>query len=215
MPGHDDLAAIRERLQSQGLDTNDLDPDPIAQFRLWFDEAVVAGIHEPDAIVVATADDRGRPSARNVLLKGVDTGFVFYTNYLSRKGDELEANPYAAICFPWDILSRQIRLNGPVERVSDAESDEYFSSRPRASQIGAWASHQSSTLRDRAELEERYRAAEIRFEGSEVQRPPHWGGYRLVPDEIEFWQGRPSRLHDRFRYRKSADAGWVIDRLSP
>lgn len=211
----DPFRATREKFQAIGLDRAALDPDPFVQFRRWFDEAVAAGIHEPDAFVVATADENGRPSARHVLLKGLDSGFVFFTNYTSRKADELEANPFAAICFPWNILSRQVRVNGTVERVSEAESDEYFSTRARESQLGAWASHQSAVLDDRAQLEERYREADARFVGTEVERPPHWGGYRIVPDEIEFWQGRPNRLHDRFRYRRSADGGWLIERLSP
>ena len=214
---HPALDDLRHRFETEGLDAGDLDPDPLVQFRRWFDEAQKAGVHEPHAVVLATADADGRPSARHVLLKDLDEGgFVFYTNDDSAKGRELAANPRAALCLPWNILARQVRVVGPVERVDAAEADAYFATRPRGSQVGAWASQQSSVLDDRDELERRVAATASRFEGADVPRPPHWGGYRVVPSEVEFWQGRPSRLHDRFRYRRVDSGGaWAIERLSP
>lgn len=213
-----ELDALRRSLQERGMRRSDLAADPLEQFRGWFDEAVEAGLHEPEAMIVSSVGPDGLPSSRYVLLKGLDHGFVFFTNFDSRKGHELDTVPKAAICFPWHVLSRQVRVAGPVERVSDAESDEYFASRPRGSQIGAWASAQSEVLADRAELEVRTADTETRFADVEVPRPPHWGGYRIVPLELEVWQGRPNRLHDRFRYaRDPNDPGgdWSLDRLSP
>lgn len=212
-----DLTARQRELEARGLDREDLAGDPFEQFRRWFREAADAGIAQPEAVVLATADGHGRPSARHVLLKGVDDGFVFYTNYRSRKAAELEANPWAALCFPWIQLSRQVRVAGPVGRVSAAESDAYFATRPRPSRIGAWASRQSEVIADRAVLDGRVAEAEARFAGGPVPRPADWGGYRLIPVEFEFWQGRPSRLHDRFRYSRDgpADRTWRIERLSP
>ncbi|HEY6530719.1 MAG TPA: pyridoxamine 5'-phosphate oxidase [Acidimicrobiales bacterium] len=212
-----ELDEFRQRLQATGLSRSDLASDPMEQFQRWFDEAISLDIHEPDAMVVSTVGRGGRPSSRYVLLRGVDGGFVFFTNYESRKGAELAHQPVASICFPWHVLSRQVRAIGRVEQVSAAESDAYFAGRPRDSQVSAWASRQSDVIDSRAELEARVAESEARFEGREVPRPPHWGGYRVVPDEFEFWQGRRSRLHDRFRYLPDASepSGWRIDRLNP
>ncbi|WP_027480729.1 pyridoxamine 5'-phosphate oxidase [Deinococcus pimensis] len=209
-----DIRDLRKEYRRGELHREDLNPDPVEQFRVWLDEALASDLPEPYAVTVATADGSGQPSARTVLLRGVDArGFVFYTNYLSQKGREIEANPRAALLFYWPGLERQVRVEGTVEFVSDAESDAYFASRPRESQLGAHASAQSSVVEDRAELEERLHATERAFPG-EVPRPPHWGGYRVRPFALEFWQGRPSRLHDRFRYTLTPD-GWTIDRLMP
>jgi pyridoxamine 5'-phosphate oxidase len=168
-------------------------------------------------MIVSSVGVEAQPSSRHVLLRGVDHGFVFFTNYESQKGVELTTTPRAAICFPWNVLARQIRVAGTVEKVSAAESDAYFATRPRGSQIGAWASRQSEVIADRSVLDGWYGEVEARFAGIDVTRPPHWGGFRVLPDEIEFWQGRPSRLHDRFRYSRNArtPSGWSVDRLSP
>jgi pyridoxamine 5'-phosphate oxidase len=188
--------------------------DPITEFQNAVERATA---HQVDTapVVLATTDTAGRPSARLVLLRGVDArGFVFFTNYSSRKGRELAANPHAALCFHWVSLDEQIRVEGSVERVSSEESDEYFAGRPRGSQLGAWASEQSEVLPSRETLEERYREIERRFDGRAVERPPFWGGFRLTPVRIEFWYGRPDRLHDRVVYTRDA-ASWRIDRLYP
>jgi pyridoxamine 5'-phosphate oxidase len=186
-----------------------------AQFAAWFADAAAYGLPEPNAMIVATADRDGRPSARTVLLKGYDDrGFVFYTNYTSRKGTEAAANPYASLVFPWFPMQRQVLVTGSVERVSRAETEAYFASRPRGSQLGAWASPQSQVLADRAAVEAGLAEVVARFGDGPVPAPPHWGGLRVVPVTVEFWQGRSSRLHDRLRYRREAGS-WVIERLAP
>jgi pyridoxamine 5'-phosphate oxidase len=211
----DHVARLREEYTRAGLRESDADPDPIEQFRRWFGEALAADLHEPNAMTLATATPDGRPSARVVLLKGFDErGFVFYTNYEGRKSRELEANPRAALLFYWGELERQVRVEGRVWRVPDRESDAYFAGRPRGSQLGAWASEQSRPVRDRGALERRLRELEGEYEGREVPRPAFWGGYRVVPETMEFWQGRENRLHDRLRYRR-AEGGWKIERLQP
>jgi pyridoxamine 5'-phosphate oxidase len=210
------IADIRTDYRRASLTEADVSADPIEQFRRWFDEAVAAEVVEPNAMCLATATPDAYPSARIVLLKEVDArGFVFYTDYRSRKGRELADNPCASLCFFWAELERQVRINGAVQRVSRAESDVYFQSRPRGSRIGAWTSAQSSALASRDVLEQQLAEHEARFgEDGHVPLPDHWGGYRIVPEEIEFWQGRSSRLHDRIQFRREAGA-WVTRRLSP
>ncbi len=211
----DTVAAARAEYTRGGLTEDDLLEDPVAMFRRWYDEAHAAGLHEPNAMVVSTADADGRPSARMVLLKGVsDDGFVFYSNTLSRKGRELEANSSCAILFPWHPLERQVRVDGVAERLPQEAVDAYFAVRPRGSQLGAWASHQSRRVRDRDELAQEYAAAEVRFEGDEVPTPEEWGGYLVRPQAVEFWQGRPGRMHDRLVYRRD-DGAWGTERLAP
>lgn len=215
-PTAEGLAALRREYGEHGLDTPDLEPDPVAMFRRWFDAAVDSGLHEPNAMVVTTVSGDGRPSSRMVLLKGIDErGFVFYSNYESRKGLEIAQNPVVSLLFPWHDLQRQVRVEGTVTSVSAEESAAYFAARPREAQVGAWASPQSREVASRAELDELYQAAWSRFEGEDVPLPPHWGGYRVSPEAVEFWQGRKGRLHDRLVYRREGDARWVVARLAP
>jgi pyridoxamine 5'-phosphate oxidase len=210
-------ADLRREYHRATLNETDVDASPIAQFERWLAEAATAEVPEPTAMTLATVGDDGRPAARIVLLKGVDVeGFQFFTNYDSRKGRELAAQPFAALLFHWVVLERQVRIEGKVARVTAAESDTYFASRPRLSRVGAWASPQSKPIPDRGWLEHEFSAARERFAGEpdSIPRPPHWGGYRLVPSTVEFWQGRQSRLHDRIRYRRE-NAHWRIERLAP
>ena len=233
------LADLRREYNLAGLRRRDLEADPIVQFRKWFHQAtgartsgrlrkffirlyksllLVAGTEPMDvnAMTLATADQEGRPSARVVLLKGLDErGFIFYTNYDSRKGHELAANSQAALVFYWADLERQVCVAGEVSKVTEAESEAYFRSRPRGSRIAAWASKQSEVVGDRAALEATWRRLETQYPGDEVPKPPYWGGYVLKPHRIEFWQGRPNRMHDRFRYSRQPDGAWQIQRLSP
>jgi pyridoxamine 5'-phosphate oxidase len=203
------VAAVEELRKSS------VDPDPLEQFRRWYAAAGEAGIKAPQAMALATAAADGAPSVRMVLLKGADEhGFVFFTGYVSRKAAELDANSRAALLFHWDALGRQVRIEGRVERVPGQESDAYFATRPRGAQLAAAASQQSSVLRDRAEIDDRVAELAREHEGSDVRRPDHWGGYRLVPETYEFWQHRDDRMHDRLRYRRS-NADWVVERLSP
>jgi pyridoxamine 5'-phosphate oxidase len=210
-----DLAQMRKSYEQAVLDVTHVRGQPIEQFHHWFDEAVNAKALEPNAMTLATVSTDGRPSTRVLLVKAADQqGLVWFTNYLSRKGQDLDANPVAAIQFFWPELERVVRIEGRVERVSDAESDEYYRSRPLGSRIGAWASPQSSVLQSREQLEQAWTEQQARL-GEDPPRPGNWGGYRLVPDRWEFWQGRPSRLHDRIEYRLQADGSWLIQRLAP
>ena len=211
-----DIAALRQDYVAHGLRRADLDPDPIKQFAVWFGEAAAAQIRDVNAMTLATATPDGAPSARIVLLKAIsDRGFVFFTNYLSDKGRQLDANPRAALCLFCVQLERQIRIEGAVEKTSREESEEYFRSRPLGSRLGAWTSRQSAVIADRAALETQLAEVATQYEGADVPLPPHWGGYRVKPHSIEFWQGRTNRLHDRFRYTRAGEAVWRIDRLSP
>ena len=233
------IADLRREYSLTGLRRSDLEADPIAQFKKWYDQAtgarasgrvrgffirlykklLLASGAEPldlTAMTLATADKQGRPSARVVLLKGVDQrGFIFYTNYESRKGQELAENPQAALVLYWPDQERQVCMAGEISKLPSAESDAYFKTRPRGSQLAAWASKQSATIQDRAVLEEAWKQIEAQYTDREPPRPPFWGGYLLSPSRIEFWQGRPNRLHDRFRYTRQKDKTWVIERLSP
>ena len=210
------VADMRRSYKLSHLLESEVALDPLAQFETWFREANQAQILEPNAMTLATAAAGGRPSTRTVLLKGYDErGFVFYTNYESRKGRELAENPQASLLFTWLPLERQIEICGSVEKVSRDETETYFYKRPIDSQLGAWASRQSTVLTGRAELEQRIESLMAEYRGKAVPVPPHWGGFRVVPESVEFWQGRPSRLHDRLRYRRGQDGAWRLERLSP
>lgn len=209
------LAELRREYSSQGLIEAEMRSNPIEEFRLWLDQAIAANLYDPTAATLATCTRDGKPSARVVLIKGIDgRGFTFFTNYGSRKGRELAVNPHAALVYFWAELERQVRVEGIVEKVTPEESDEYHHSRPRGSQLGAWTSFQSEVISGREVLEARLQELEAKFGSGEIPRPPNWGGYRLKPDAIEFWQGRPNRLHDRIRYRL-VDGVWMIERLAP
>jgi pyridoxamine 5'-phosphate oxidase len=208
------VADLRKDYTQAGLEQGD--PSPFKQFELWFNQAMAANLLEPNAMTLATVTAAGLPDARIVLLKGFDDrGFVFYTNYRSQKGQELAANPHAALVFLWGDLERQVRVVGRVAKATNLEADTYFQSRPLGSRLGAWASTQSEVIPSREFLETRMAELEQEYQGREIPRPDHWGGFRVVPTELEFWQGRPSRLHDRLRYKLQYDGAWVIDRLAP
>ena len=211
-----DLAALRREYGAAGLLEADLPDDPLVLFARWFADAHDAGLHEPNAMVVATVSPDGQPSSRMVLLKGLTTeGFAFFTNTASRKGTELAAEPRCALLFPWHPLERQVRVEGSTVRLGDDEVAAYFATRPRGSQLGAWASPQSRVVAGREELAASYARIEGRFDGGDVPVPPEWGGYRVRPESVEFWQGRPGRMHDRLRYRRDESGGWLRERLAP
>ena len=210
------IADIRREYARARLDEAHVSPDPVVEFDRWFTQAREAKVPEPNAMTLATATREGAPSARIVLLKGYDErGFVFFTDYRSRKGTELEQNPQASLVFFWPELERQVRITGTVERTSAQESEAYFRTRPRGSRLGAWVSHQSRVIPSRAQLESGLRQVKERFPTDDVPLPPYWGGYRLRPQEVEFWQGREDRLHDRIRYLRKKGGGWQLERLSP
>ena len=209
------LSAIRKEYHHRILDEKSIDKDPFRQLERWLNDAIDAGLPEPNAMILSTISKNGSPSSRVVLLKGLsEEGLIFYTNYHSRKASELQARPEASVVLFWPSLERQVRVEGKVSAVGPGMSDRYFAERPRNSQIGAWASPQSEVIPDREFLEERYKSFEMKFAGGEVKRPPHWGGYRLNPVRFEFWQGAPGRLHDRLVF-ESIDSNWIIKRLAP
>jgi pyridoxamine 5'-phosphate oxidase len=210
-----DIASLRRAYRSVPLEREHLDPDPVRQFHRWLDEAMAAGSPEANAVGLATADAAGQPSLRMVLLKHFDAaGFVFYTNLQSRKASEIDANPRAALLFYWPEVSRQVRVTGPVSRTTTAETLRYFLSRPRDSQVGAWTSPQSAVIETRTALEQQFERLKAKFAAGDVPLPDFWGGFRVVPEAVEFWQARENRLHDRFLYRRDGD-GWSVDRLAP
>ena len=209
------LADLRAEYAQAGLNARNLDRDPLRQFQQWFEEALKAGLREPNAMVLATVNAVGQPSTRIVLLKGIDErGFTFFTNYQSRKALDLESNQRAALNFPWLDLERQVNVLGSVSKIDRQESEAYFRTRPRGNRLGAWASQQSEVIAERSVLEKRMAELESKYPSDDIPMPEHWGGYRLNPAEIEFWQGRPNRLHDRFRYSRQSE-GWKLVRLSP
>jgi len=210
------LAGIRKEYKLQSLTEKEINSDPLQQFDKWWKEALDSGIEEANAMTLATASNDGIPSARIVLLKGFDAkGFIFFTNYNSFKGQQLLENPRACLVFFWKELERQVRITGLVTKISDQESDDYFKSRPEGSRIAAWASPQSQVIASRNWLEENQKKVQAKFEHNPIQRPPHWGGYRVMPINIEFWQGRPNRLHDRINYTLQENGDWLVDRLAP
>ena len=210
------IADLRKDYTLQDLSEKQIDPNPFIQFKIWFSQSLAAQLPEPNAMTLATCTPDGQPSARMVLLKDFDErGFVLFTNYNSQKGQELTVNPHAALVFWWAELERQVRIVGTVEKISAAESDSYFEIRPAYSRLGAWASNQSEVIASREILEAQLQEFQRKYENQEVPRPPHWGGFRVIPQEIEFWQGRSSRLHDRLLYTRVDDGGWKIERLSP
>jgi pyridoxamine 5'-phosphate oxidase len=211
-----DLAAIRKDYRLQSLSEQDVDTNPIKQFEKWFQQALASGIEEPNAMTLATSTTDGKPSARIVLLKGIkDNGFVFFTNYESKKGKQIHDNPFACLVFFWKELERQITIQGEIKKVSEQESDEYFASRPVESRIGAWSSPQSQVIESREVLEKNGIYFTNKFQSQNIPRPPHWGGYILLPTLIEFWQGGAGRLHDRLQYSTDATNSWIIERLAP
>jgi pyridoxamine 5'-phosphate oxidase len=211
-----DPQAFRAAAMAHGLSLDELDPDPVGQFQRWLEESIVQDLPEPNAMSLATVGPEGQPTLRTVLLKLYDRdGFVFFTNYRSRKSVQIEGNPQVALLFPWVALARQVQIVGSARRIPAAESFQYFMTRPRGSQIGAWASPQSQVITSRSLLEQKVAEMKRKFADGEIPLPDFWGGYRVVPDEIEFWQGRDSRLHDRFRYRRDQSRGWDIERLAP
>ncbi|WYL96676.1 MAG: pyridoxamine 5'-phosphate oxidase [Gloeotrichia echinulata IR180] len=210
------IADLRKDYSLEGLNETDVNNNPFIQFTKWFQQALAAQLPEPNAMTIATATPDGKPAARMVLLKDFDErGFVFFTNYNSRKGQELAENPQAALVFWWVELERQVRISGRVEKISENESDKYYDSRPENSRLGAWVSNQSEVIENREVLEQRWQDFQRRYDNQDIPRPPHWGGLRVIPAEIEFWQGRPSRLHDRLLYTRLDHGSWKIERLSP